>query len=304
MEEVEDYDDYMRNKLAKVKEQSFGFCRARQVRVGGASPGEGGASSGGVSAGNGNVGMESGNADGEDRVKMELSSSCEDELVKRNIEASEGHINGSSSSRDGGGTGEVGMLVGNSSSPLLDNEVSVQGSSCVPVPLDEDSEVGLSAERQTLECGVLNGQVGPAEESREEARVGGAQGKGTVGVQDEGTTTEGGGIRNDGAVEGGRREEEAESMEVEVVEEQSQNGLQNVQNMLSSLVYSLGLGQMETKRLISLWHSRVIIPPLGHTQLAHDLARRQELYRQEQLNFEEENEKARRREEQVSVRMV
>ena len=40
------------------------------------------------------------------------------------------------------------------------------------------------------------------------------------------------------------------------------NDDQNVPNMLSSLVYSLGLSDSEAKQAIFLWHNRVIIPPL------------------------------------------
>ncbi len=104
--------------------------------------------------------------------------------------------------------------------------------------------------------------------------------------------------RHDPAVRRGPDE-----MEVEVLEEETE-GSQNIRNMLSSLVYSLGLSEVETKKLVALWHNRVIIPPLGHTQLVQDLARRQELYQQEHAHFEKENEKARLREDKVRGQLV
>ena len=84
------------------------------------------------------------------------------------------------------------------------------------------------------------------------------------------------------------------------VEEESQNGQPNIQNMLASLVYSLGLNEVETKCIIALWHNRVIIPPLEQAQLGQELARRQQLFNEEQQNFEFQNQKTLLRDEQVS----
>ena len=44
---------------------------------------------------------------------------------------------------------------------------------------------------------------------------------------------------------------------------------QNIPNMLSSLVYSLGLNDNEAKQAISLWHNRNIIPPLDPSTLRY-----------------------------------
>ena len=81
--------------------------------------------------------------------------------------------------------------------------------------------------------------------------------------------------------------------------ENSQDG-QNIQNMLSSLVYSLGLNEMETKRIISLWHNRTIVPPLDPAHLSQELARRDHLYWKEHENFELQSRRARLNNDLVS----
>ena len=67
---------------------------------------------------------------------------------------------------------------------------------------------------------------------------------------------------------------------------------QDSQNMLSSLVYSLGLTEHETKQAISLWHNRTIIPQLEPADLSAELAKRRQLYQEEQENFENQSRKA------------
>ena len=49
--------------------------------------------------------------------------------------------------------------------------------------------------------------------------------------------------------------------EVDVIEEEERDS-ENIQNMLSSIVYSLGLTQEEVQQAISYWHSRMIVPQL------------------------------------------
>lgn len=107
--------------------------------------------------------------------------------------------------------------------------------------------------------------------------------------------------------EGGRmrvvavvRNEEGEDSGEEVVdvEEISQDG-QSIQNMLSSLVYSLGLNEIETKQIISLWHNRTVIPPLDPAHLSYELARRKQIFREEHSNFLLQSSAARLREDQV-----
>lgn len=68
----------------------------------------------------------------------------------------------------------------------------------------------------------------------------------------------------------------------------------NIRNMLSSLVYSLGLGEMEEKEAISLWHNRVIVPSLDVAILSSEEARRRELCQQEERCWEEENKRVSR----------
>lgn len=67
---------------------------------------------------------------------------------------------------------------------------------------------------------------------------------------------------------------------------------QDCQNMLSSLIYSMGMTEHETKQAISLWHNRNIIPQLDPADLNAELAKRRQLYREEQENFEEQSRKA------------
>ena len=83
------------------------------------------------------------------------------------------------------------------------------------------------------------------------------------------------------------RDEEVQ-VNVMDVDESSQDS----QNMLSSLVYSLGLTEHETKLAISLWHNRTIIPQLDPAGFSADLAKRRQLYQEEKEKFEEQSRKA------------
>ena len=89
------------------------------------------------------------------------------------------------------------------------------------------------------------------------------------------------------AQRGNNRDEEGQVNIMDVEE-----GSQDSQNMLSSLVYSLGLTEHETKQAISLWHNRTIIPQLDSANLSAELAKRRQLYQEEQENFEEQSRKA------------
>ena len=86
------------------------------------------------------------------------------------------------------------------------------------------------------------------------------------------------------------RDEREEEVQVNIVD--VEEGSQNSQNMLSSLVYSLGLTEQETKQAISLWHNRTIVPPLDTADLGAVWAKRRQLYKQEEDNFVEESRKA------------
>lgn len=90
------------------------------------------------------------------------------------------------------------------------------------------------------------------------------------------------------AQQGNNNRDEEGHVNIMDVDESSQDS----QNMLSSLVYSLGLTEHETKQAISLWHNRTIIPQLDLADLSAELAKRRQLYQEEQENFEEQTRKA------------
>ena len=46
-------------------------------------------------------------------------------------------------------------------------------------------------------------------------------------------------------------------------EEKGEGGDNNIQNMLSSIVYSLGLGEDEVQEAVKNWHRREILPRLS-----------------------------------------
>ena len=97
----------------------------------------------------------------------------------------------------------------------------------------------------------------------------------------------------------GGREGHQEVVMVDVEEEEGEEE-ESGQNMLSSLVYSLGLNEIETKQIISLWHNRMVVPPLDPSHLSAELAKRAHFFRQEHRSFEAETQKALLREAQVS----
>ena len=89
---------------------------------------------------------------------------------------------------------------------------------------------------------------------------------------------------------GTERDEEVQ-VNIMDVDEGSQDS-QSSQNMLSSLVYSLGLTEHETKQAISLWHNRTIIPQLDLADVSAELLKRRQLYWEEEQNYEEQCRKA------------
>lgn len=60
---------------------------------------------------------------------------------------------------------------------------------------------------------------------------------------------------------------------------------ENSQNMCSSLIYSLGLSETETKRSLSLWQNRVIVRHLDSARIAADQARCRQLYEDEETEY-------------------
>lgn len=327
IEEVEDYDDYMKNRLAIVKEKSFGFEWVRQQRVGGVSPNSVGVVGGGGSTRSASADGIKSNDTGDRNVtaaedlssqhtvensKMETSSSgdvhlrtlSEAEVMEDNMniqdlagsETKQGHVaavNGCSSSSLVGHRVEPGIADGSSTRSSCksafsdkDNQTAEEEPSHEPALQNLRRSGGGGEERGQDDDGVSHVE----DDAGRTRRRGASQDEGVR--QDEGARKDGGARQDEG---------EANHVEVDVVEEASQSELQNVHNMLSSLVYSLGLNEMETKRLVSLWHNRVIIPPLGHAQLSHELAKRQQLFQEEEQNFELETQKALLRDEQVHL---
>ncbi len=59
---------------------------------------------------------------------------------------------------------------------------------------------------------------------------------------------------------------------VDIIEEEVTNdgGADNIQNMLSSIVYSLGLGDQEVHEAMKNWHRRNILPPIDNNLLWYD----------------------------------
>ena len=168
-------------------------------------------------------------------------------------------------------------------------------------------EEGLAEGRLRREEGLAEGGVrreeGVAEGRLRSVAEGGVSGD----LRREEGMADANGLRREGGVVEGRDDimrgpgaggvEQVNVMDVE--DGQSQES----RNMQLSLVYSLGLDPVETKRMISLWQNRVIVPPLDPAHLGRELARREELFQQEHQHFEAERRKALLREAvtQVSV---
>ncbi len=62
---------------------------------------------------------------------------------------------------------------------------------------------------------------------------------------------------------------------------------ENIQAMLSSLVYSLGLGEVESQEAISLWLNRIIVPRMDSSQISSSLSRRWQLYEEERTHYQD-----------------
>jgi bromodomain and WD repeat domain-containing protein 1/3 len=65
----------------------------------------------------------------------------------------------------------------------------------------------------------------------------------------------------------------------------------NISNMLSSIVYSLGLDQNEARVAINRWHSRNILPPLDTALISSELSRLSDISTAEEEWFQYESEK-------------
>lgn len=194
-----------------------------------------------------------------------------------------GKGNGIDVLKGGSGMGVATLLEGGSGVGVDSNLVMDKGI----------SDESLSVEGRGEECGVNGeGEVERSEggEMERSGNVEGVQGvEGGEGGEVERSSVEGG--------EGGEGGE-VEMVDVENGQEDSQDG-QNVQNMLSSLVYSLGLNELETKQIISLWHNRTVVPPLDPAHLSRELDKRNQLFVEEHRHFELQSRKALLRQQQV-----
>ena len=55
---------------------------------------------------------------------------------------------------------------------------------------------------------------------------------------------------------------------VDVMEDDGRHD--NIQNMLSSIVYSQGLTEEEVRHAVDRWHCRVVIPPLDVSDVRYE----------------------------------
>ena len=376
-EEIEDYDEYMKKRLACVKQVSFGFRRAREqvgearsaglgvatadngghrsgeaAGLGMATADNGGHRSGeavgvatadngghrsGETAGLGvatadNGGHRSGEAvgvatadNGGHRSGEAVGVATADNGGHRSGEAvgvatadNGGHRSGEAvgvATADNGGHGASGGTndindssgtipnLGSSSTTTSDNISDSSGT----IPNLGSSSPGFispSFHIPVSNSAVVNGHhtVKGGHSSSHDSSVE-VQGNDRRDQMEEGGVSgrdDNNGTRGEGGGEGERIREAVEGDIVDV-EEGSQEG-QNIQNMLSSLVYSLGLNEAETKRIISFWHNRTIIPPLDPAQLSSELARREQLFQEEHDDFELQNKRALVRCEPVRIK--
>lgn len=368
---MEDYDEYMKKRLARVKQENFGFGRARQQvgggvgvtpnpsagcgQVGREEEEEGGlvvpvVSGEGVSAGgSGSVAVDSGCGSAgvasekeASSLKVETSSSTISAAQSTTDEPANHLLDGGSnchsdtkflSTRPSEHTTlasspflipvpnhsgsvfatllETGSTSGSGLAETGNTSSSSNGIHREACSSHDQEEVSMANQEEEMEMSVgQRGNGGGESESDGERKDEG--GDGDVGKGEGGGGGVGRGEGGDGGGrwgEGGRDESGGgdrrgggvpEGVREQVDVEDSQDG-QNVQNMLSSLVYSLGLNELETKQIISLWHNRTMIPPLDPSHLSRELARREQLFREEQYNFELQNKRAllRAREAQV-----
>ena len=197
-----------------------------------------------------------------------------DREVERSGEREEGEVKSEVERRGGGemreGDGEVEMRGG-------DGEVEMREGDCEVERNEGDGEVEMREGDGEVEGNEGDGEV---ERNDGDDEVERREGNGEV-------------ERREGDGEVKRRERD-----VVDVQEDSQDG-QNVQNMMSSLVYSLGLNELETKQIISLWHNRTIIPPLDPAHLSHELKKRTQFFAEEHRHYELQSRRALLRDRQV-----
>ncbi len=294
-EEVEDYDEYMKKRLERVKQESFGFRRAKHhvAGVGGGVSNahglngfsnSGNALNGGESAlGDGDVLNDGGGGDGmAENVMGGANGRCLDGISADSASLSPAQQNSPGPSPHKMDTThseamDHSDIDNNVTSNLKTPPVPNGKGSSMPVM---DSVLGNGSSHSLPENHYSNHDRGHESEDQ------------TVEIAD-------GGGRGEGNVEGGGGGERGVEEVVDVVDTEESRDGQNVQNMLSSLVYSLGLNELETKRIIALWHNRTVVPPLDPTQLGAELAKRELLFRVEHESYVLETRRARLKSEQV-----
>ena len=286
-EKLEDYDDYMRKRMSAVKVDHIRLGHKQQARVG-------------IIQAGGKLKQHTENMEASSRDNLHLQAHggifTMTERNSRNIFA-----NVASSPKE-----EIAAIYGCCSSSL-DAEGEVGGISADRCP---SNGVSACSDDQKLFKDLGSRSVDP-EKIQNLMSVGNpGVGNGSAVDTDEGShvaDSDNGkapvlldvGKGNHGEEARGTGSQDGSWSDVDVVEEESPNSQHNMQNMLSSIVYSLGLNETETKQMISLWINRTIIPHLGYTQIGHELAKRKQLYLEEQQNHDFQNMKVLLREKQV-----
>lgn len=334
-EEMEDYDEYMSKRLARIKQESFGFQRVRQ-QVG---------VSVGVAPTQPTISGGSNGLSGENRTNNEVpgtNMAAENDRSGDRVGVASADSLPSTSEGTGFGLGSGGVPTGDQEGGKVAGKCgeTVEGGAGLAIvavvgeerrekrsnmaaeerTMVERSSVAVGEEMSNMAAGeerrIMNELAVQNIQGRRVSEEGENKGRRVPGgwnsvdvegrrVAEEGNNSAAVGEEERNNVTERRLEEERnnvigiqgeerrserarrdrEMLNVVDVEESSQDG-QNVQNMLSSLVYSLGLNEVETKRIISLWHNRTVIPPLDPSHLSLELAKREQLFQEEHKNFE------------------
>ena len=330
-EEIDDYDEYMKKHLAMVKQQSFGFTRARLNQLSSLNRfQQAGSNSGGSS-----------NLRGREESENMATGSSEPQSnhhgAPQTVNSTPQRIDGASSTQSNDDasssaphsaaptrTTELSPLRNNG--PTSSGGVRAEPTEVLSNPPQSSGEAGtVNTSNGRSDKGLLLPSVGetssgtqpqndlsssdveetasaakPATAAGEERREGvseRAEGRGSSSIDSEDAM--------EIAAAGGGGEEEDSNDDDDVIEvvdaeeeEEEEGGADEV--MLSSLVYSMGLTEDETKQAISLWHNRTIIPSLEPSQLACRLAQQRDIYQEEERRFEAESNKGIMEDEAVS----
>ena len=330
-EEIDDYDEYMKKHLAMVKQQSFGFTRARLNQLSSLNRfQQAGSNSGGSS-----------NLRGREESENMATGSSEPQSnhhgAPQTVNSTPQRIDGASSTQN---SDDASSSAPHSAAPTRTTELSPLrnngATSSENIRATEPTEVLSSQPQSSGEAGTVNTSNGCSDKGLLLPSVGetssGTQPQNDLSSSDveetasapqpataAGERSEGVSERAEGrgscsrdsedameiAAAGGGGEEEDSNDDDDVIEvvdeeeeEEEEGGADEV--MLSSLVYSMGLTEDETKQAISLWHNRTIIPSLEPSQLACRLAQQRDIYQEEERRFEAESNKGIMEDETVS----